>query len=82
MVLPVVDINQDGYEDFYICKSGNKNTPLQKDIIIFSSTMATTPLRNPRLKWDWMMTATMYRLLFSIMIKTGTLTCTLCVIRL
>ena len=23
----VVDINQDGYQDFYICKSGNKNTP-------------------------------------------------------
>jgi enediyne biosynthesis protein E4 len=26
----VVDINQDGYPDFYICKSGNKNTPASK----------------------------------------------------
>lgn len=26
----VVDINQDGYPDFYICKSGNKNTPADK----------------------------------------------------
>jgi enediyne biosynthesis protein E4 len=25
--IAVVDINQDGYQDFYICKSGNKNTP-------------------------------------------------------
>jgi enediyne biosynthesis protein E4 len=25
--IAVVDINQDGYPDFYICKSGNKNTP-------------------------------------------------------
>ena len=25
--IAVVDINQDGYQDFYISKSGNKNTP-------------------------------------------------------
>lgn len=25
--IAVVDINQDGYSDFYICKSGNKTTP-------------------------------------------------------
>lgn len=28
--ISVVDINQDGYSDFYICKSGNKNTPPDK----------------------------------------------------
>ena len=70
--IAVVDINQDGYQDFYIVNQGIKIRRLHKGIIIFSSTMATTHLQNPQQKWDWMMMATMYRLPFSTMTKMET----------